>query len=305
VTEVPAAVMRRVGELLGQLEGAPEPLHGGITNRNLRLRLGGEDYVLRLPGKDTELLGIDRAAEAAATQAAARAGVAPEVAAYLPEERCLVTRFVVGRPLPPEELRELPMLAEVAAAVRAVHEGDAMPASFSPFRIVEAYRATALAHGAEVPADYDTAAARAREIEAALTGPEHAPVPCHNDLLNANLLHDGTRIRIVDWEYAGMGDRYFDLGNLSINNDFDERDDERLLAAYWSEPCTPARLACLRLMRLMSDFREAMWGVVQHAISALDFDFARYAQEHFARLAATAADPRYATWLGDARGATA
>ena len=54
-------------------------------------------------------------------------------------------------------------------------------------------------------------------------------MPCHNDLLTANFIHDGERVRIVDWEYAGMGDRYFDLGNLSVNNGFDEADDERLL----------------------------------------------------------------------------
>ena len=61
-------------------------------------------------------------------------------------------------------------------------------------------------------------------------------MPCHNDLLTANLLHDGERLRIVDWEYAGMGDRYFDLANLSINNGFEEADDERLLAAYFGSP---------------------------------------------------------------------
>ena len=125
-------------------------------------------------------------------------------------------------------------------------------------------------------------------------------MPCHNDLLNANLIHDGERVRIVDWEYAGMGDRYFDLGNLSINNDFDEDADERLLAAYFGEPCTPARFASLRLMRIMSDFREAMWGVVQLSLSDLDFDFAGYANEHFRRLRRSVADPRFERWLEEA-----
>ena len=111
-------------------------------------------------------------------------------------------------------------------------------------------------------------------------------MPCHNDLLPANLLHDGEALRIVDWEYAGMGNRYFDLGNLSVNNGFNEAGDEWLLECYWGEPCTRRRLATLRLMRIMSDLREAMWGVVQQAISELDFDFADYAQEHFERVRA-------------------
>ena len=109
-------------------------------------------------------------------------------------------------------------------------------------------------------------------------------------------------MRILDWEYAGMGDRYFDLGNLSVNNGFDEDEDERMLTAYWQQECTPRRFAALRLMRIMSDFREGMWGVVQTAISELDFDFVAYADEHLGRVEAAFADPRVERWLRDARG---
>ena len=125
-------------------------------------------------------------------------------------------------------------------------------------------------------------------------------MPCHNDLLPGNFIHDGERLRIVDWEYAGMGSRYFDLGNLSVNNGLNEAGDEWLLECYWGEPCTRRRLATVRLMRIMSDFREAMWGVVQTAISEIDFDFEGYAEEHFERVRAGFADPRFAVWLEDA-----
>ncbi len=46
-------------------------------------------------------------------------------------------------------------------------------------------------------------------------------------------------------------------------------------------------------MRFMSDFREAMWGVVQGAVSEIDFDFATYAEEHFERMQATAASDAF------------
>jgi thiamine kinase-like enzyme len=111
--------------------------------------------------------------------------------------------------------------------------------------------------------------------------------PCHNDLLNANFIDDGERIRIVDWEYAGMGDPFFDLGNFSVNHGLDADEDAILLAAY-EGVARPARLARLRLMRVVSDFREAMWGVLQQALSTLDVDFAAYAELHFERLLANA-----------------
>jgi thiamine kinase-like enzyme len=99
-----------------------------------------------------------------------------------------------------------------------------------------------------------------------------------------------------------MGDRYFDLANFAVNNEFDEELEAQLLEAYFSEPAPPRRRATLRVMRFMSDFREAMWGVVQGTVSDLDFDFAEYADKHFERLRQTAADPRFAEWLRDARG---
>jgi thiamine kinase-like enzyme len=297
-----AAALAALEPVIGRAEGEPEPLDGGITNRNFRLRIGGDDVVVRLPGKDTELLGIDRDAEKAATEAAAAVGVGPEVVAYRTDPACLVTRFIPGRPLLAEELRAPALLGQTATALRAFHAGPPLPTSFDAFAIVDAYHATARARGARIPGSFPELLARAGAIRAALRGAEHAPVPCHNDLLTANFLHDGDRVRIVDWEYAGVGDRYFDLGNLSVNNGLGEEDDRLLLEAYWSEPCTPRRFAALRLMRIMSDFREGMWGVVQTAISTLDFDFAAYGEEHLDRVAAGLADPRFETWLEDARG---
>ena len=301
--EHPDGELKRIVGLLepdlGDAEGVPVPLEGGITNRNYRLRMGGVDYVLRVSGKDTSVLGIDREAEVAATRAANMAGIAPPVAAFLPHEGCLVTRFVEGRPVAAEELRDPYMLAQVATSIRMVHNGPRFPAAFSAHAIVREYREQTLARGGRVPAEYERALAAADRIAAALTGPEHRPVPCHNDLLTANFIDDGSRVRVIDWEYAGMGDRYFDLGNLSVNNGFDEADDQRLLAAYFGTPCTPRRFAALRLMRLMSDFREAMWGVVQAVVSELDFDYAAYAATHFERLLQAASDPRFEEWLAD------
>ena len=295
-----ADAQRALAAQLGEPEGPAVALDGGITNRNYRLRWGGRDCVLRLPGKDTALLGIDRRAEWAATQAAAAAGIGPEPVAFEPRLGCLVTEFVEGRPVEPPELRG--RIPELAGALRTIHGGAPLPAAFDAFAVVEQYRRIAEERGAAPPPGFGGLADGARAIRAVLTGPEHAPVPCHNDLLSANLLDDGRRLRILDWEYAGMGDRYFDLGNLAANNGFAEDDDEALLRGYWPDGCTPRRLAALRLMRVMSDFREGMWGVVQAAVSELDFDFAGYAGEHLGRVARALADPRLATWLEDARG---
>ena len=263
-----------------------EPLSGGITNRNFRVDADGRSYVLRIGGKDTEVLGIDRRAEYEAASVAASLGVGPEVVAFVEPEGYLVTRFVEGAPAPPEEIRRPEVLAEVAGLLRRVHDGPPIPARFDSFRVVEAYRASSIAYGVEVPAAYEEAKATADRVEAAL-GPQ-PPVPCHNDLLNANFIRSPEGIRIVDWEYAGMGDRFFDLANFSVNHGLDEEGESALLSAYFGET-QPRDATHLRLLRFMSDFREAMWGVLQQGVSELDFDFAEYAGKHFERLRRTAA----------------
>jgi len=287
-----AAIVEQLTGQLGPLEGEPVPLEGGITNRNFRVRFGAGDYVLRLPGKETSLLGIDRTAERIANQAAAQLGIAPAVAAG--DERSLVTQFVVCEPIDADRLRADP--APVARALRVFHDCRVtLPTRFWVPELLEDYAAIVAERGGELPRRYQSARDVAARIAAAL--PLAEPVPCHNDLLPANLLSVPGGVMLVDWEYAGMGHPLFDLGNTAVNNEFDDPAEDRLLEAYHGAPPSVAQSAALKLMRIMSDAREAAWGVVQGVISELDFDFRAYAEKHFDRLAAAAGDPRFEQWI--------
>ena len=235
--------------------------------------------------------------------AAAGVGVGPEVVAFIRPDGYLVTRFIEGRPIPIEEAASEPTLTRIGAALRRVHDGPAIPGLFVPLRVVEAYRALALARGVRIPPEYEPARAIGHRIELALLSNPVEPRPCHNDLLNANFIDDGSRIRIVDWEYAGMGDSFFDLGNFSINHELEADADEVLLRAYdGASGVRRDHLARLTLMRVVSDFREAMWGVLQQGISTLDVDFVAYAGEHFERLLTTASTPAFERSLREAAG---
>jgi thiamine kinase-like enzyme len=292
-------ILRRLEPSLGPLAGEPAELGGGITNRNFRVTLGGLDYVIRRPGKDTGLLGIDRRAERLATETAAGLGIAPEVAASL--EDCLVTRFIACREAAAGELHR--RVEELARALRSFHDAPVvLPSSFWVPDLLERYAIVVRERGGELPAVYAQVVRIARRIERAL--PLARCLPCHNDLLPGNIIfaREGERILIVDWEYAGMGDPRFDLGNLSVNNGFDEDEDERLLAAYHGSAPTDCRRASLKLMRVMSDAREAAWGVVQGEVSELDFDFDGYGREHFSRLNEVVEQAPFEEWLTVAQG---
>lgn len=266
-----------------------EVLGGGLTNHNYKVVLDdGDAFVLRIAGRDTELLGIDRSVEHEASLVAAAAGVGPEVLGLV--EGCLVTRFVVGDVIEPERIREPGTIRKVAAALELVHDGPPIGGRFDSFRVVESYREVAAARGASIPDAYEDAHAVAARIEETRQG---VPIRlCHNDLLTANFIDAEAGLCIVDWEYAGMGDPFFDLANFAVNNGLDDEGTRVLLEAYRGEAREEDERA-LVLMRFMSDFREAMWGVVQAAVSELNVDFEEYAAEHFERLERAAASPGF------------
>ncbi len=301
-TELVAA-LGRVPELAG-LTVRLTALSGGITNRNFLVEADGAPtrWVVRLAGNDTHLLGISREVELAATVAAAGVGVGPEVTAFIRPEGYLVTRFIEGIGVSDEAVHRPDTIRLVADSIRRVHDGAAIPGLFIPLRIVEAYRALAVARGVPIPLEYELSRAIGRRIELALLSNPLDMRPCHNDLLNANFIDDGTRIRIVDWEYAGMGDPFFDLGNFSINHELVPDEDRILLEAYDGGTARSDRLARIVLMRVVSDFREAMWGVLQQGISTLDVDFVAYAGEHFERLLSGASTPAFEHALREAAG---
>lgn len=273
-------------------------LGGGITNLNYRVDVDGESFVVRIPGRDSQLLGIDRWREYACTLAASQSGVGPEVVHFLEAEGILVTRFIAGRGVSAEEMRHPTAIRRVAESLRRYHGGPTFPGIFSAFETVREYLRISRS-GAPLPSTIDWMTQRAETIDGAIRAIPLPPHPCHNDLLLGNLIDDGHLIRIVDWEYAAMGDPFFDLGNFTAHHGLSDRQETMLLEAYLGQ-ATAQDLARLKLMKILSDLREAMWAMVQVTVSTLDYDFVAYGQKHFARYIKQLQDPRLPGWLVDA-----
>jgi thiamine kinase-like enzyme len=273
------------------------PLHGGITNRNFVVTVDGHDYVVRIPGERTELLGIDRANEAEAADRAANLQIGPPVLGELPTVGTLITELVEGHHLESDAFTA--RLGDVVELLLQFHQSGPMAGAFPIHRVVEWHARDATLHGVIPPSGYDRLHQHSRRIEAAFAASPVPAVPCHNDLLPGNVLFGDDRVWLLDFEYAGMNDVFFDLGNLSVNSGLAEADDEQLLTAYFGV-VTRSSWARLQLMKVMSEFREGMWAVVQQAISTLDTDFVAYADERLGNCERLAARPEFSTWLTDA-----
>lgn len=278
------------------------PVELGITNRNYRVFVhGGGSYMFRIPGERTEVLGIDRANEAEAALRAAQLGIGPPVLGRLESAGTLVTEFVGGSHAA-DLVEFVHRLPSVISTLRLFHGGGPIAGRFPIHRVVEWHARDAARHGVKPPPVYDWLLTRSLAIEEAFSVNPLPEVPCHNDLLPANLLFDGDRVWLLDYEYAGMNDRFFDLGNLSVNSALDASADEVLLTSYFGS-VSKASMARLALMKIMSEFREGMWGVVQQAISTLtNVDFVAYADERLENCRRLASAPEFDTWLTEAEG---
>ena len=288
-----AAVISRVPGWNGRAHvvGA---LSGGLTNRNHLVDVDGDRFVVRLPGRDTELLEIDRECERVAASRAADLSFAPPVLGLF--DGCLVTQFVAGEEIAQDQFCTPAVLDQVAAMIRAFHTSGPLDHTFDGFAVPALHRGAAASRNVVIPDAYERVDVVVREIETAFATSPDDRVPCHNDMARANFLRDGPRLWLLDWEYAGMNDPSFDLGNFAVMNVLTPEAEEHLTAAYFQRRWA-RDLARVRLMKIVSDAREAMWAVVQQGISTIDFDYRSYADEHFERLLTNASTPEYRRWL--------
>ena len=290
-------ILQRIPQLSESEILEVEELTGGITNKNYKITTDRDCYVLRLGGNETHYLGIDRKNEHDCSLLASQTGIAPRPAAFVEPEGYILAEFISGKPVPAGEIGTENNLKRVVESMKAYHSLEYFPGTFSPFRVAEEYTQTARSFNVRLPDQIDHYLKTSREIEKAMYEREPLePRPCHNDLLNGNFIDVGTRIRILDWEYAGMGDLFFDLGNFAVQHDFTDEQDEALLCAYFTTP-TDSQRARQKLMKVMSDLREAMWAQVQIGVSKLDFDYVGYGQKYFERFVTSTTSPEYSEWL--------
>jgi len=277
------AAMRRIP---GYEEAVPEAVTrlGGLTNRVYRVDVGRQPLVLRIPGEGTDAY-IDREVEAVNARAAATAGVAPDVLYADPASGLMLTAHVEGRTMTPDLFRSVPGApARAALAFRGLHRsGVRFAFRFELFAMVDDYLKVLADLNATLPEGYFDTLAQARAVRDALDAHPAALAPCHCDPLCENFLDTGERMWIVDWEYSGMNDPLWDLGDLSVEAEFDPGQDDELLAAYFEGPPPAAARGRMVAYKAMCDLLWTLWGLIQHANANPADDFWAYATNRFER----------------------
>jgi thiamine kinase-like enzyme len=269
---------------------------GGLTNLVFRIGVDGGAYVLRLPGKGTEAY-IDRAVELHNANVAARAGVSPEVVHGRPETGLMLTRCIDGIvTMTPENFARRDAAPERAGlALRQLHTcGLEFRSRFDLFAMIDNYLAILKPRNATLPPGYADVAAAAQPVRQALAARPGTLAPCHCDPLCENFLDDGARMWIVDWEYSGMNDPLWDLGDLSVEAGLSPEQDLAMLGAYFGGRPTAAQIGRMTVYKAMCDLLWTLWGLIQHADGNPAEDFWAYAVGRFERCKALMEAPGFA-----------
>jgi thiamine kinase-like enzyme len=268
----------------------------GLTNANYRITRNGERFMLRVSGLNTEQLGIDRSYELNALHAAAAAGIGPEVVAFLPPEGHLVTRWVDGRHWDADEFRNAEHVRLLIDTVKRIHALPLNGAVFSPFDRVKAFREKAVHFGVPLPRQLDTCLQTMRGVAAdQKADSSHWQRFCHNDLVSVNYLfiESEQRIVVLDWEFSGLGDIYYDLATVVYTHDnvgpISPELEQVMLSAYFGET-TALQRRRLQGMKYMLMLFTGMWGLAQHGmqkagmipqVDGFDYlEFSQYLFEH-------------------------
>jgi thiamine kinase-like enzyme len=266
-------------------------LAGGLTNRNYVVTPAtGPQMVVRLSSPQSALLTIDRDAECSNARAAASTGVAPEVLAYAPEVSALVIEWIDGHTFVAADLDDTATLVKVAETCRRLHAGPRFATDFDMFELQRRYLDLVVARGFRLPASYLDFMPLVAKMRDALAVGAEPTVPCHNDLLAANIMSGGEALWFIDYEYSGNGDPCFELGNLCSESHLGTDRLTELVTAYYGV-ASPSKVARAQLLALMSDYGWTLWASIQSATSDLDFDFWAWGMEKYERALERLRDP--------------
>ncbi len=279
-------------------------LGGGITNRNYLVTVAADPdapgvgrFVLRIPGEGTETF-IDRTRELHNHAAAAATGVTPPLLHVIQPGDCTVVPFIQSETMHPESLAGHPdRLEKIVAAMRTYHEKAVFDNEIHLFDMIRDYLRMAGDVNAARPEELEWMLAQGRRIEPALERDQPAPTACHNDLLSENfLLAPDGKMWIIDWEYGGMTDPYFDLGDFCVEHPLSVAEEKLVLSAYCGG-MDEHRYARMQLHKLVADLWWSIWAMIQASVSKLDFDFYEYGMNRMRRFQGNAGNADYEAWL--------
>lgn len=254
---------------------------GGLTNFNFKANVNGETLALRLPGEGTEDM-INRREEYISTKLANELGIDSELLYFNEANGAKITRYIEGaETMNPDTIKDhqnLTMIAELMHRLHTCQQDTKI--IFDVFEMVSEYEQIISQHGLSLYDDYSEIRETIFSYKAELETYNIQRVPCHNDPLCENFVKGKGRMYLIDWEYAGMNDPFWDLADISIEADLSNEDELFLLQQYQGKELTETHLRRMQMNKVFLDFLWCLWGIAR---SPYDHELIAYAQARYER----------------------
>jgi thiamine kinase-like enzyme len=290
------AILDRIPCLAGRPRTLRE-LPGGLTNLNVKVTTPAGAYVARVWSRG-DFLAINREDEHANSRAAHAAGVGAPVIDYRPDLGVLVLGFIAGRTFTAADVCDPANLRRIALACRTLHSGPRFVSDMDMFAAQERYLAVVTGHNFGLPRGYHDLRPAFEAARAALAARAGPTVPCNNDLLAGNFIDDGSKLWLIDYEYAGNNDPCFELGNIASESSLSAEALAELVTHYFGVP-RRAKIARAALFALVAKYAWTLWGVIQRATSPIEFDFWSWTMERYEAAATGMTAASYRRLLDD------
>jgi len=298
-----AITINEVVELVSEWHGKEisiEPLAGGITNNNFKIIVNGSLFFVSIPGRNSRLLGVDWYNKFYNARICGVAGLSPKVVQHFPLQGALVQEFLPYALCSAESLQSLAVRRRLVHTVKVLHNGSDFWQDFDMFFLIEFYTTTVKDRKFVLPVGYADYREQIRKMGEALAPYREKLVPCHNDLLPENVMDDGSRVFLLDFDYSGNNDPCFDLGSISVEAGYDDTQIRELARAYYGL-VSDTIIARIYLHGILGDVGWSLWSAIQAEISDIDFDFKEYGLTRWNRSVERMESSEFDRWLRNVR----
>ncbi len=287
-------VINRVDEWKGKKVDISE-LTEGLTNSNYKITVEGKSFVARIPGHGSDIF-IDRDVELHNTLSASDIGVGARVFHSFESDYIIIAEFIQGNVMSKEAFSDKDVIKRAVQSIKTVNTGATFVSRFVMFDKFEEYMRIVRTHSIKIPVNFSEAEQFVITVGKKFKKNMPELLSCHNDLLAENFIDQGDRMRIIDWELSGLNDPCFELGDFSVEQEFDEEVDRIIIESYFGE-FDEGKFARTSIYKSMADILWTLWAMIQNHFSTLEFDYWQYGIERFNRAMSAMNGKEFEKWL--------
>jgi thiamine kinase-like enzyme len=272
------------------------PINAGITNINFEVIVGGKSFFLSIPSSSSELLNIDYKNKYYNNKICGKINISPKITHFIESENLLVTEFIKSKTSSLSKFQSSKEIEQLVKSIKLLHNANPFLENFNMLSQISYYQN--ILKKDYMPQKLNRYVNNIKSLKNKLYLPNHKLVPCHNDLLAENIINKNNQIFIIDFDYSGNNDPCFELGNLSVEMEYDDEQINKLVKSYYGE-INENIISRVNLQGVVSDIGWSLWSYVQVKNSNLNFDYNAHAIYRLEKAINKMESKEYELWINN------